>query len=327
MVWEYEGPPPRRLRGLYQRLLAAPGDQRTRASQRAFEGLFTDLPADALCLSIGGGPRRIRPEFVNLNLAAFPNVDIVADAYELPYADGAVDLVHCEAVLEHLEYPDRAAAEMYRVLRPSSGKAFIATPFLQPYHGYPDHFQNFTLSGHRRLFERAGFRIREAGTCVGPIFALRDLFLNLVRTILPGGGVGRWLARLSALLTLPFLYFDRIAGERAGSSTQASSTYLLLERKEEAASGGALTAPLGAARTRTLPDGGRRQDAPALPRLHSRRRLRRRSRGPRTRPSRRSQTRGLAMELSPPSAATRLPTPVAELPPSASTSRRPLAPG
>jgi SAM-dependent methyltransferase len=232
MVREYEAPPPGRLRGLYQRLVAAPGDQRTRASHRAFEGLFSDLPADALCLSIGGGPRRIRPELVNLNLAAFPNVDIVADAYELPYADGAVDLVHCEAVLEHLEFPDRAATEMFRVLRPG-GRAFIATPFLQPYHGYPDHFQNFTLSGHRRLFERAGFRIREAGTCVGPIFAVRDLFLNLVRTVLPGGGVGRWLARLSALFTLPFLYLDRIAGESAGSSDLASSTYLLLERNEE----------------------------------------------------------------------------------------------
>ncbi len=211
--------------------MAAPGDQRTRASHRAFEGLFGDLPAGALCLSIGGGPRRIRPELVNLNLAAFPNVDIVADAYELPYADGAVDLVHCEAVLEHLEDPDRAAAEMFRVLRPDCGRAFIATPFLQPYHGYPDHFQNFTLSGHRRLFERAGFRIREAGTCVGPVFALRDLCLNLLRSVLPGGDVGRWLARLAALLTLPLLYLDRIAAERPDSSALASSTYLLLERR------------------------------------------------------------------------------------------------
>jgi len=234
MVREYEAPPSGRLRELYRRLAAAPGDQRTLASHRAFEGLFADLSADALCLSIGGGPRRIRPEFVNVNLAAFPNVDVVADAYELPYADGAVDLVHCEAVLEHLEYPDRAAAEMFRVLHPN-GRAFIVTPFLQPFHGCPDHFQNFTLSGHRRLFERAGFRIREAGTCVGPVFALRDLFLNLLRTVLPGGGAGRSLARLAALLTVPILYLDRIAGERPGSPALASSTYLLLERQHEAA--------------------------------------------------------------------------------------------
>jgi len=233
MVREYEAPPPGRVRALYRRLVNAPGDQRTRASHRAFEGLLTGLPSDALCLSIGGGPRRIRPEFVNLNIAAFPNVDVVADAYELPYADGTVDVLHCEAVLEHLEFPERAAAEMFRVLRPSGGRAFVATPFLQPFHGYPDHFQNFTLSGHRRLFERAGFRVQEAGTCVGPVFALRDLFLNLLRTVLPGGAIGRWLARLAALLTLPALYLDRIAGERADSAVLASSTYLLLERGKE----------------------------------------------------------------------------------------------
>jgi SAM-dependent methyltransferase len=236
MVREYEASPPGRLRGLYRLLVAAPGDQRTRGSHRAFDALFDGLPDEALCLSIGGGPRRIRPELVNLNIAAFPNVDVVADACQLPYADGAVDLVHCEAVLEHVEYPERAAEEIFRVLR-VGGRAFIATPFLQPYHGYPDHFQNFTLTGHRRLFERAGFRVREAGTCVGPTFALRDLSLNFVRNILPGGVVGRWLSRLAALATAPLLYLDRIAGERAGSSTLASSTYLLLERDEAAATG------------------------------------------------------------------------------------------
>ncbi|MDP9121874.1 MAG: methyltransferase domain-containing protein [Acidobacteriota bacterium] len=229
MVTEYAAPPPGGLRRLYRRLLAASGDQRTAASHRAFEALLEGLSEEALCLSVGGGPTRVRPEFVNLNVGAFPNVDVVADAYELPYADQAVDLIHCEAVLEHLEYPERAAAEMFRVLR-AGGAAFIATPFLQPYHAYPDHFQNFTLSGHRRLFERAGFCIQEAGTCVGPTFALRDLFLNFLREVMPGGALGRWSARITALATLPLLQLDRIAGTRAASSHLASSTYLVLRR-------------------------------------------------------------------------------------------------
>jgi SAM-dependent methyltransferase/uncharacterized protein YbaR (Trm112 family) len=234
MVREYSAPPPGGLRGFYRRLIMAPGDQRTRASHRAFEALFDSLPAEALCLSIGGGPTRARPELVNLNIDAFPNVDIVADAYELPYADQAVDLVHCEAVFEHLEDPERAAAEMFRALRPG-GRAFVATPFLQPYHGYPDHFQNFTLAGHRRLFERAGFGVREAGTCVGPIFAMRDLSLNFLRKVMPAGVAGRWLSRCCALATLPLLYLDRLAGERAASSDLASSTYLVLEKAESVA--------------------------------------------------------------------------------------------
>jgi len=231
MVKEYAAGPPGRLRRLYRRVLSAAGDQRTAASHRAFAALFEGLADDALCLSIGGGPTRVRPELVNLNVGAFPNVDVVADAYELPYAGQAVDLVHCEAVYEHLEYPERAAAEMFRVLR-AGGAAFVATPFLQPYHAYPDHFQNFTLSGHRRLFERAGFRVAEAGTCVGPTFALRDLCLNFLRQVMPGGAVGRWSARLLALATLPLLQLDRIAGNRAGSSHLASSTYLVLRRED-----------------------------------------------------------------------------------------------
>jgi Methyltransferase domain len=229
MVNEYSAPPSRGLRRLYRRLLAAPGDQRTAASRRAFEALLHGLPKEALCVSVGGGPTRVRPEFVNVNVGAFSNVDVVADAYELPYADQAVDLIHCEAVLEHLEFPERAAAEMFRVLR-AGGAAFVATPFLQPYHAYPDHFQNFTLSGHRRLFERAGFRIQEAGTCVGPTFVLRDLFLNYLREVMPGGALGRWSARLAALATLPLLQLDRIAALRAESSRLASSTYLVLRR-------------------------------------------------------------------------------------------------
>ncbi|HEY6065191.1 MAG TPA: hypothetical protein VIY96_03490, partial [Thermoanaerobaculia bacterium] len=28
-------------------------------------------------VSVGGGPRRVHPRFVNLNLAPFPNVDVV----------------------------------------------------------------------------------------------------------------------------------------------------------------------------------------------------------------------------------------------------------
>jgi SAM-dependent methyltransferase len=225
MVQEYASPRQGRLRSGYRRLLSRPGNMRTEASHRAFEWIFADLPPDALCLSIGGGPLRVHAELVNLNLGAFPNVDIVADAHRLPYADGAVERIHCEAVLEHLEVPGRAVEEMFRVLVPG-GRGFVATPFLQPYHGYPDHFQNFTLSGHRRLFERVGFTVLEAGTCVGPTFALRDLLLNYLREVVPGKSFGRFLGRVVALLTLPALYLDRLAQKRGTGSRLASSTYL-----------------------------------------------------------------------------------------------------
>lgn len=230
MAAEYGQSRPGSVRSAYRALERTVGDMRTPESQQAFNAIFRDLPEDALCLSIGGGPSRVHPALVNLNIGPFGNVDVVADAYELPYADGCVDAVHCEAVLEHLEFPETAVGEMYRVLRPG-GQAFAATPFLQPFHGYPDHYQNFTMTGHRRLFERAGFEVLAAGTCVGPSFALRDLAANYLRAVLPGGTAGRLGSRIFALLTLPFLGLDRWANRRPLSSHLASTTYLRVRKQ------------------------------------------------------------------------------------------------
>jgi SAM-dependent methyltransferase len=229
MASEYQRARPGALRSLLRSLEGAVGDLRTAGSREAFAAIFENLPSNALCLSIGGGPVRVHPALVNLNIGPFANVDVVADAYELPYADGSVDAVHCEAVLEHLEFPEAAVVEMHRVLRPG-GKAFAATPFLQPFHGYPDHYQNFTATGHRRLFERAGFEILAAGTCVGPTFALRDLAINYLRSILPGGRIGKLGSRMFALLTLPILGLDRWANRRPRSADLASTTYLGLKK-------------------------------------------------------------------------------------------------
>ncbi|HEX3528154.1 MAG TPA: methyltransferase domain-containing protein [Thermoanaerobaculia bacterium] len=256
MVAEYTQLRRSLLRSVADRLTAAVGDQRTADSEQAFRAALADLPEDALCVSVGGGPLRIDPRLVNLNIGAFPNVDVVADAYRLPYADGAVDAFHCEAVLEHLEEPQRAVAEMYRALCPGR-LVYAATPFLQVFHGYPSHFQNFTLIGHRRLFEREGFTVLQAGVCVGPAFALRDLTLNAIRTALPGGRLGRILSRLLALPTLPLLWLDRLTRKNPAAHVLASTTYLLA-RKPAAAAG-----PNPDARPRARRVGARRRGGEA----------------------------------------------------------------
>lgn len=234
MLAEYSQTRRSRARELYDRLLGAVGDMRSPASDAAFQRLFAQNPPDALCLSIGGGPMRAHPSLVNVNIGLFPNVDVVADAYQLPYADACAQAVHCEAVLEHLEFPIKAVEEMHRVLKPG-GLAFFATPFLQSFHGYPDHYQNFTLTGHTRLFERAGFVVLSAGTCVGPTFALRDLAVNYARQFIPGFA-GRLVSRALSVVLLPFLYIDRWANPRNGSSNLASTTFALVQRDSKSAS-------------------------------------------------------------------------------------------
>ncbi|MHB8696107.1 MAG: methyltransferase domain-containing protein, partial [Solirubrobacteraceae bacterium] len=105
-------------------------DYRTACSERAARLVLDRAPPDSLCVSIGGGPGRDHPKLVNLNIGPFPNVEVVADAHRLPYADGSVDAIHCEAVLEHLVDPRLAVTEMFRVCRP--GAAVYAAPPVMP---------------------------------------------------------------------------------------------------------------------------------------------------------------------------------------------------
>lgn len=229
MEREYVAPRPRpSLVQFLERLSYWGGDRRSEASREAFRDAIERQPEGALCLSVGGGPHRIHPQLVNLNIGLFPNVDVVADAYQLPYANGTVDAVYCEAVLEHLEFPNEAVREMYRVLKPG-GKLFAATPFLQKFHGYPNHFQNFTLTGHERLFARAGFTILSAGVCVGPTFALVD-FLALYVKQIPSRLFGKLFSGAVRLFSAPLRALDIPLNRRPDAHVLASSTFVFCSK-------------------------------------------------------------------------------------------------
>jgi ubiquinone/menaquinone biosynthesis C-methylase UbiE len=47
------------------------------------------------------------------------------NAYALPFEDASVDVLHCERVWQHLTEPERAAAEVARVLRPEGRAAVL----------------------------------------------------------------------------------------------------------------------------------------------------------------------------------------------------------
>ena len=70
-------------------------DYRTPASVAAAHRV---VKGGGFVLGLGGGPRRLHPAIVNLNVEPFENVDI--DAHRLPLPDNAVDSVHCEAVFD-----------------------------------------------------------------------------------------------------------------------------------------------------------------------------------------------------------------------------------
>jgi SAM-dependent methyltransferase len=211
----------RRLRDLIR------SDYRTKASRDA-ERLVLDIPDGALGISIGGGPNRPHPQFVNINIEAFENVDVVGDAHRLPLADQSVDAVFSEAVFEHLHSPAIAAGEMHRVMK-RGAKAFVATPFLQAYHGHPSHFQNYTLAGHKLLFERAGFSILQSGVLAGPIVAITTLAAAFCRSLLPAP-LGILVAGLPVLVRVAAGPIDRLLENHPSSHVVCSATYVVLEK-------------------------------------------------------------------------------------------------
>ena len=213
------------MRRLLNWLAAYPASYRNPRSHAAFRAAILDQPSSARCLSVGGGPTVVHSRLVNLNLAPLPNVHVVGNAYTLPFADSSLDAAYCEAVLEHLEYPGAAVAEMWRTLKPG-GQVFAVTPLLQAFHGYPDHFQNFTLHGHVRLFERAGFDVLASGPCSGPSFALVDLLANFAREYLPTRLVSRTASYLVRLLGIPWVLADRLLLRHPQAHVLASTTFV-----------------------------------------------------------------------------------------------------
>ncbi len=204
-------------------------DYRSRASEKALERIIGRPDGEEVRISIGGGPYRHHPSFTNVNISPLPEVDVVADAHILPYADNSVDAVITEAVLEHLKDPAAAVREMSRALRPG-GMVYSIVPFLHSYHGYPDHYSNFTLSGHVRLYESSGFEVIESGVCVGPVFALTLMVSRFIREFFPAI-LKRPVHKLWWVVSKILNPLDRFMNGMTNAHVLATTTYLLAAKK------------------------------------------------------------------------------------------------
>ena len=88
------------------------------------------------------------------------NADLIGTAYAIPSPDTTFDTVLCTSVLEHLEEPEEALRELFRVLVPG-GAAIYTIPHIWHLHEEPRDFYRFTTHGIRYLFTKAGFEIVE----------------------------------------------------------------------------------------------------------------------------------------------------------------------
>ncbi len=136
-------------------------------------GAYVDLRG-ARMLDIGGGPGYFRDAFAAAGaryvaldadvgemsgLGRIPDSTVVGDGMNLPFRDGAFDVVYSSNVIEHVPQPWRLADEALRVTRPG-GTAYLSyTVWWGPHGGHetaPWHY----LGGHlaRRRYRRRHLR-------------------------------------------------------------------------------------------------------------------------------------------------------------------------
>lgn len=173
------------------------------------EEFMAGIPADSVVVELGSGNRRLREDVVNLDLFGFPNVDMMSDIQETPLADASVDYAVLDTVLEHVPNPHRVVGEIHRILKPG-GQLLCITPFIFNYHGYPNHYFNFSKDGLEEIF-------REFSGCtvemnIGPTSALTNLISEYFAVGLSRGNKTAY-TLFKGLFLLPiffFKYLDRL---------------------------------------------------------------------------------------------------------------------
>lgn len=94
--------------------------------------------------------------------------DVFANACALPLVDASVQAVILKDVLEHVRGPQKALAEISRVLSPG-GRLVLWMPFLYPIHDAPFDFQRYTEHGMRAYLADHGFEVTGLSPVLKPM--------------------------------------------------------------------------------------------------------------------------------------------------------------
>ena len=120
-------------------------------SQKLFQELI-DTSKDKKCLQIGVKEHhgaKFGPNWVSVDLYDTREfIDYNYDIHDLKFEDNTFDVAVCLSILEHIPYPQKAIAELGRVLKPG-GKIWVQLPFAYPYHEGPQDYWRASPAGLR----------------------------------------------------------------------------------------------------------------------------------------------------------------------------------
>jgi SAM-dependent methyltransferase len=180
------------------------------------------LPENARVLDVGAGGRRVVPGVIAIDAVPAPGVDVVGDIHCMPLETGSFDCVVCTGTLEHVQNPQQAVEEIYRVLRPS-GVVHIDVPFIQGYHADPTDYWRFTLDGLRLLCRH--FEELDAGVHIGPSCGLVWIAREWADSCFSNRYLSNALLIATAVLTAPLRYLDHLMIRSPRSHRVASAVY------------------------------------------------------------------------------------------------------
>ena len=228
----------RRPRGGWRRVARHVLFGRNRAAARAADAVLAHRPdgdAPPLVLVVGGATIGAGADALyaapDIRLVGFDvyrsaHTTFVADAHDIPLADGSVSAVWVQAVLEHVLEPATVVQEIWRVLRPG-GVVYAETPFMQQVHEGAYDFTRFTHGGHRWLFRR--FAELDSGVVAGPGTQLSWSIDHAVRSLTRSPLLGK-VAKAACFWVRAL---DVLAGPRFALDA-ASAVYFLGRRSTDA---------------------------------------------------------------------------------------------
>lgn len=218
------------LRDFYRRRAAASPWLRALLPPAPFimnPGEPRDFPLGRWNLYIGGAGRT-PPGYVNLDLFPMPGVDIAADAEALPFADGVFTRVECDAVLEHVENPERVMREIERVLA-ADGYAHLVTPFCHPFHEFPKDYRRFTLDGLKLL--AGDLEPVAEGWRTGPTASLLLFSIEYAKLVFPARPWRAAVHLILGWLLFPFRYLDLLFYRTDRAGRLGNHCYLWLRKR------------------------------------------------------------------------------------------------
>jgi SAM-dependent methyltransferase len=92
-------------------------------------------------------------EYIGADMRAGNMVDKVINLHNTGLPDNSVGCAICCETFEHVEYPQQAIDEIYKILK-SNGILIITVPFRVPIHAHPDDYWRFTPSALKSLMKR-----------------------------------------------------------------------------------------------------------------------------------------------------------------------------